>query len=167
MLVGRTVRGADVDSVLIDDRHGTELVLEHLVGLGHERIAHVDGGRAPGGPQRRSAYLRGMRTRRLAAHELFGGTDVIADNRFHRSELLGPAALIPGKWMEESCALGSVSACVESLRQFREAGADEIVTYGSTPGQNAELARAWTAARSQTSSRASQSLRRSSTTMAR
>lgn len=83
--------------------------------------------------------------RRLADHELFRGTDVIADNRFHRSELLGPAALIPDEWMEDSCALGSVSECVESLRRFRDAGADEIVTYGSTPGQNAELARRWAA----------------------
>lgn len=82
---------------------------------------------------------------RLAEHELFGDTDVIADNRFHRSELLGPAALIPDAWMESSCALGSASACVESLRRFRDAGADEIVTYGSTPGQNAELARLWAA----------------------
>jgi 5,10-methylenetetrahydromethanopterin reductase len=81
--------------------------------------------------------------RRLAEHELFRGTDVIADNLFHRSELLGPAALIPDEWMEASCALGSVAECVRSLRRFREAGADEIVTYGSTPGQNAELARAW------------------------
>src|SRR5947209_5645995 len=68
VLVGRTVRGADADSVLVDERHGTELALDHLLSLGHERIAHVDGGRAPGGPQRRAAYLRGMRARRLGAH---------------------------------------------------------------------------------------------------
>jgi DNA-binding LacI/PurR family transcriptional regulator len=65
VLVGRTVRDADADAVITDERHGTELVLDHLVGLGHERIAHVDGGRAPGGPQRRAAYIRGMEDRRL------------------------------------------------------------------------------------------------------
>jgi len=80
---------------------------------------------------------------RLADHALFRGSDVIADNRFHRAELLGPAELIPDEWMHESCALGSVAECVTSLRRFRDAGADEIVTYGSTPGQNAGLARAW------------------------
>ena len=68
VLVGRSVRTADADSVLIDEMHGTELVLDHLVGLGHERIAHVDGGRAPGGPQRRHAYVQGMRSRRLGRH---------------------------------------------------------------------------------------------------
>jgi DNA-binding LacI/PurR family transcriptional regulator len=65
VIVGRTVRDVDVDCVLIDESHGTELVLDHLVELGHEQIAHVDGGRAPGGPQRRAGYLRGMRARGL------------------------------------------------------------------------------------------------------
>ena len=64
-MVGRSARVADVDCVLIDEAHGTELALEHLVGLGHERIAHVDGGNGAGGPQRRAAYLRGMAARRL------------------------------------------------------------------------------------------------------
>jgi DNA-binding LacI/PurR family transcriptional regulator len=68
VLVGRSLRTADADSVLIDEMHGTELALDHLVGLGHERIAHVDGGKAPGGPQRRNAYVRGMRKRRLGRH---------------------------------------------------------------------------------------------------
>ena len=45
-------------------------MLDHLVGLGHERIAHVDGGSGAGGPQRRSAYLREMRARRLGRHAL-------------------------------------------------------------------------------------------------
>ena len=56
-----------------------QLVLDHLLGLGHERIAHVDGGRAPGGPQRRSAYLRGMRTRRLGRHARVIGGDFTED----------------------------------------------------------------------------------------
>jgi DNA-binding LacI/PurR family transcriptional regulator len=68
VIVGRSVRGVDADCVVIDESHGTELVLDHLTALGHERIAHVDGGRAPGGPQRRAAYLRGMRARRLGRH---------------------------------------------------------------------------------------------------
>lgn len=67
VVVGRQVRGVDADSVLIDERHGTRLVLDHLWALGHERIAHVDGGRGAGGPQRRSAYVRSMRSRRLAS----------------------------------------------------------------------------------------------------
>jgi DNA-binding LacI/PurR family transcriptional regulator len=68
VMVGRNARNLDADCVLINESHGTELVLEHLVGLGHERIAHVDGGTGAGGPQRRSAYLRAMKARRLGRH---------------------------------------------------------------------------------------------------
>jgi alkanesulfonate monooxygenase SsuD/methylene tetrahydromethanopterin reductase-like flavin-dependent oxidoreductase (luciferase family) len=80
----------------------------------------------------------------LREHEQFAdmGT-VVSDLSFHRRELLGPASLVPDAWMEESCALGSVDACVKTLQRFADAGVDEIVTYGSTPNQNAELARAW------------------------
>ena len=83
--------------------------------------------------------------RRLADHAQLRGSELVADARFHRTELAEPAKLVPDEWMVDSCAIGSVAECVESLRRFREAGADEIVTYGSTPGQNARLAAAWAA----------------------
>ena len=81
---------------------------------------------------------------RLRDHEQFKdmGT-AVSDLSFHRTQLRGPAALVPDEWMDQSCALGSVDACVSTLMKFRQAGADEIVTYGSTPSQNAELADAW------------------------
>jgi probable F420-dependent oxidoreductase len=81
---------------------------------------------------------------RLRDHEQFKDMPtMVSDLSFHRSQLLGPASLVPDEWMEQSCALGSVDKCVEALRRFRDAGADEIVTYGSTPNQNAVLADAW------------------------
>jgi hypothetical protein len=36
-----------------------------------------------------------------------------------------------------------VDECVTSLRRFRDAGADEVATFGSTPMQNAALIAAW------------------------
>jgi probable F420-dependent oxidoreductase len=81
---------------------------------------------------------------KLRDHEQFQGMETeVSDLSFHRRELLGPASLVPDEWMNESCALGSVAQCVQSLRRFRDAGADELVTYGSTPSQNAGLADAW------------------------
>jgi 5,10-methylenetetrahydromethanopterin reductase len=81
---------------------------------------------------------------RLRDHEMFHDMPTtVSDLSFHRTELLGPASLVPDEWMEQSCALGPVSRCVQTLRRFRAAGADEIVTYGSTPNQNAALADAW------------------------
>jgi DNA-binding LacI/PurR family transcriptional regulator len=90
VIVGRAVRRVEADTVLINEAHGTALALDHLVDLGHERIAHVDGGSGAGGPQRRSVYLRWMRARRLGSHAL----------------------VIPGDFTEE----GGVSAAEEILR---------------------------------------------------
>jgi 5,10-methylenetetrahydromethanopterin reductase len=80
---------------------------------------------------------------RIGRHEQLSGHDVIADQAFHRAELLGPASLIPREWVEGTCALGPVDHCVAQLQKFRDAGADEVVTYGSTPSQNGALADAW------------------------
>ncbi|HYF24337.1 MAG TPA: hypothetical protein VD931_01220 [Baekduia sp.] len=71
--------------------------------------------------------------------------ELLADAAFHRSELVEPASRIPREWVTGTCAIGSVDACVAQLQRFRDAGADEIVTYGSTPRQNEQLARAWAA----------------------
>ncbi|MDB5976852.1 MAG: hypothetical protein JWR07_3612 [Nevskia sp.] len=81
--------------------------------------------------------------KKLKEHQQFRSTGAIADALYHRSELMEPARLVPDAWMEESCALGSVEQCVKSLQRFRDAGADEIISYGSTPAQNAALLRAW------------------------
>jgi DNA-binding LacI/PurR family transcriptional regulator len=88
VVVGRQVRGLEGDSVLIDERHGTGLVLDHLTSLGHERIVHVDGGRGAGGPQRRSAYLRGMRTRRLESHARVIAADFTEEAGTHAARRL-------------------------------------------------------------------------------
>ncbi|CDO90413.1 LLM class F420-dependent oxidoreductase [Mycobacterium triplex] len=80
---------------------------------------------------------------KLRAHTQFQGNKEMADLTYHRIQLMEPARLIPDAWMEETCALGSVDHCVTQLQRFRDAGADEIATYGSTPGQNAGLIEAW------------------------
>jgi 5,10-methylenetetrahydromethanopterin reductase len=79
----------------------------------------------------------------LRDHSQFKDMDSVSDLKFHRADLLGPASLVPDEWMLESCAIGTAADCVASLQRFRDAGADEIVTYGSTPAQNAGLASAW------------------------
>jgi 5,10-methylenetetrahydromethanopterin reductase len=90
---------------------------------------------------------------RIRNHAQFAGMPtMVSDLSFHRTELLGPAQEVPDDWMNESCALGSIQDCVRTLKRFRDAGADEIVTYGSTPGQNRDLARAWSAVRHTSSS---------------
>ena len=132
VLVGRTARGVDADSVLINESHGTELVLDHLVGLGHERIAHVDGGTAPGGPQRRAAYLRGMRARRLGRRALVIGGDFTEEAGVNAAnELLAleelPTAVFAANDMVAAGLLGGLDrAGVDVPRDVSIVGYDDI-----------------------------------------
>lgn len=56
--LGRAVSG--VDSVEVDGRAGASLAVDHLIELGHQSIAFLDGGEAPGAAARRRGYVESM-----------------------------------------------------------------------------------------------------------
>ncbi|HUH08625.1 MAG TPA: LacI family DNA-binding transcriptional regulator [Egibacteraceae bacterium] len=60
-VASRQVRQPDVDTVISDERLGARLAVEHLVGLGHRKIAHIDGGDGAGASTRRGAYSAAMK----------------------------------------------------------------------------------------------------------
>ncbi|MEU1519046.1 LacI family DNA-binding transcriptional regulator [Streptomyces sp. NPDC005811] len=73
LLVARRSDLPQVGSVRSDDSVGIKLAVDHLVGLGHRRIAHIDGAGAPGSSDRRLGFLEGM-----ADHGLADFADVLA-----------------------------------------------------------------------------------------
>ena len=67
----------------------------------------------------------------------------LIDHSFHRTGLLGPAELVPERWMRHSAAVGSSEEVVAKLREFKEAGAHEVDLYGSSPTENARVIELW------------------------
>lgn len=64
----RDMAGPRIDTVSNDDRAGAALAVEHLVGLGHRRIAHLSGGDNPTSVDRASGYLTAMSAVGLEEH---------------------------------------------------------------------------------------------------
>jgi DNA-binding LacI/PurR family transcriptional regulator len=67
VVVARAVRHRAVDVVRTADDEGLHQAVDHLVAIGHRRIAHIDGGRAPGAADRRRGYRQAMRRHGLDA----------------------------------------------------------------------------------------------------
>ena len=68
VVVGRPMPSDGVDVVRAADDEGVAQGVDHLVGLGHRRIAYVDGGRGAIAAGRRRGYQRAMRRHRLGGH---------------------------------------------------------------------------------------------------
>lgn len=58
--------------------------------------------------------------------------------------LMAEAALkiIPQEWLTSGAAVGSVAHCIGRLREYIDAGADEILLHGTTPEQQEEVIKA-------------------------
>ena len=68
VVVGLKTRARTMDSVRNDDEAGAAAVVEHLVGLGHRRIAHIHAGTVSGSRGRRQGYEQAMTRHGLGAH---------------------------------------------------------------------------------------------------
>lgn len=67
VVVGWDVEDPRVDVVRTSDGHGMRQAVDHLVSLGHRRIAHVDGGDVLIAASRRQGYAEAMRAHGLDA----------------------------------------------------------------------------------------------------
>jgi DNA-binding LacI/PurR family transcriptional regulator len=125
--------GDSVDSVSSDDDAGIRLAIEHLTSLGHRNIAHVDGGAAVSGPQRRKAFEQEMARLGLPARVISGGPteeDGLRAGRELQQEL--PTAVVA---FNDRCALGV-------WESFRAAGLrvpEDVSVLGYDDSQFARL----------------------------
>ena len=111
--IGRFVDLPTVDTVRCSDEAGMEQVVDHLVGLGHARIVHVDGGSGPIAAARRSGYENGMRR-----HGLLDQVRVLAGGRTEDAGRRAAGQLLAEEeWptaiaaFNDHCALGVLDAC--------------------------------------------------------
>ncbi len=88
VVVARSVRHRAVDVVRTDDAAGIGQAVDHLAGLGHRRIAHVDGGRAPGAAERRRGYTGALHRHDLGRHGLVVPGGPTEDDGAHAARAL-------------------------------------------------------------------------------
>lgn len=114
VVVARRLRGRTLEVVRTDDVAGAARATEHLLGLGHRRVAHVDGGGAAGAAERRRGYHQAMVAAGLAdeVHVLPGGLSEEAGALAGARLLQAPAERRPSAVLafNDRCALGVLQA---------------------------------------------------------
>ncbi|MFD7695315.1 LacI family DNA-binding transcriptional regulator [Streptomyces sp. NPDC059805] len=122
---------AGVDVVANDDERGARLVTEHLIGLGHRRIAHIAGYGAVGELRRRS-FEAVMREHGLADEAVVESGDMTEEGGYRATVRLLSGARRPTAVfaVNDICAIGALSAAEESgLRVPRDLS---VVGYDNT-----------------------------------
>jgi DNA-binding LacI/PurR family transcriptional regulator len=102
----------EVDSVVNDDVHGVQLALEHLIGLGHERIAHIGGAGGGVAAARLNGYEQAMRRHGLDEHIVVEESDVFEQTGYAATRRLlsrtdHPTAIVA---VNDLAAVGALSA---------------------------------------------------------
>jgi DNA-binding LacI/PurR family transcriptional regulator len=107
----RDIELEGVDIVVDDDQLGARLAIDHLVGFGHKRIAHIEGPR----PSRCEGYLVAMRRHSLAPYIMVETADSSEEGGKQAALALltrdpGPTAIFAGN---DVVALGVLAAAAE------------------------------------------------------
>lgn len=101
-----------VDDVRVDDAVGIGLLIDHLVGLGHEHITHVTGGSGPNAASRLDEYRAAMITRGLSPDVLEAAYTEEAGARAAEALLDRPALPTAILAANDRCASGVLATLV-------------------------------------------------------
>jgi len=153
VVMGRPVDLPGFDVVRTADRDGLRLVVDHLVGLGHRRIAHADGGAGSVAGERRIAYVEAMERHGLTPLILPGGETERAG--IHAAAALAPSAGVTAiVAYNDRCAIGVLDhldrAGIDVPRRMSVTGYDNsflaqlhrlnLTTVSQEPREQARLA---------------------------
>jgi DNA-binding LacI/PurR family transcriptional regulator len=117
VVVARAVESDVFDTVNVDERRGGHLIVDHLVELGHRRIAYIDGGEGAGSIERRSGYLEGM-----AAHGLDDYVTVVGGTYNETVGTLGVQQLIDSGTVPTAIFAGNDFMALSALDRLEDEG---------------------------------------------
>jgi DNA-binding LacI/PurR family transcriptional regulator len=127
VLVGHQLPGFDI--VTNNDSFGARLATEHLLDLGHQRVAHIDGGSAPGSKIRRRVFLQVMKERGMDAYASVMPSDYSEEGGRRAAEALLALGARPTA-IFAACDLSALGAMDTLLRAGLKVPADvSIVGY--------------------------------------
>ncbi len=114
LLVATRAAAPGIGIVRSDDLTGIALAVDHLVELGHRRIAHIDGAGAPGSDDRQHGFTAAMTRLGLgsSAEVLSGGLTEEAGARAMRELLSRPRPPTAVVAFNDRCATGVLDALV-------------------------------------------------------
>jgi 5,10-methylenetetrahydromethanopterin reductase len=80
----------------------------------------------------------------VRSHPMFSGLRTgVADQQFHRSQLVEAARRLPKSWVEPNAAIGNPAQCAAQLKAFIDLGVDEICLHGASPAELTPVVDAW------------------------
>ncbi|MGU3431644.1 LacI family DNA-binding transcriptional regulator [Actinomycetes bacterium M1A6_2h] len=104
-----------VDVVANDDRAGTELAVDHLLSLGHERVTHIAGSFGAVADIRRTAYRQVMDSRGLGSYTRVELCDMTEEGGYRAAvrALAAPTTPTALYVVNDIAAVGAMTACQE------------------------------------------------------
>ncbi|MFI6369502.1 LacI family DNA-binding transcriptional regulator [Streptomyces sp. NPDC050546] len=117
--VGRRIADADLDVVRTADDDGVGQIVDHLVGLGHRSIVHVDGGKGVIATDRRRGYRGAMRRHGLDEH-----IRVLQGDSTEKAGEKAGRQLVGGGELPTAVVAYNDQSAIGLLTAFRRAGVD-------------------------------------------
>jgi DNA-binding LacI/PurR family transcriptional regulator len=105
------------DSVVTDDVAGASIAIDHLVELGHRRIAHITGGDGAGAADRRRGFEEAM-----AKHSLGDGAIIVAGDYTEAGGIVGMTEILDLNPRPTAVFAANDQAAIGALRVLSEAG---------------------------------------------